>query len=140
MENTQFTTAVHIMTALAFHQKQEAQKLNSELLAKSLHSNPVVVRRLLSKLTKAGLVETSRGKSGGVALAQKYQAITLDQIYSAVSTSKMICTPKKPQLKECPVSCSMGELLSDVADGVEAASLDYLKKIKLSDLVKRVSS
>ena len=137
MVNQQFAMAVHLMTSLA-HNPDVQQ--NSERLAQSTRTNAVVIRRLLAKLAKAGLVKTQRGKSGGVQLCRKASAITLADIYRAVSSSRLLNCSEKPALRECPVSCSMSEILNDVLDGVEAAGVNYLSKIRVSDLAKRIDS
>jgi Rrf2 family protein len=135
MVNQQFATAVHILTALAFDKKK---LLNSEVLATSVSTNPVVIRRLLSSLTKANLVTTLRGKSGGVKLAKEPSQITLKDVYLAINLSESICASTKEPTKDCPVSCSMQAILSSISDGTQKSILKYLESQKLSDLIKKV--
>lgn len=135
MVNQQFATAVHILTALAFNKKK---LLNSEVLAASVSTNPVVIRRLLSLLTKSELVITLRGKAGGVRLAKEPNEITLKDVYVAINLSESICANNKTPAKECPVSCSMQGILSTISDGTQKAILKYLESQKLSDLIKKV--
>ena len=59
MVNQQFTFAVHIMTALAC----APGLMDSQTLAASVNTNPVVVRRLLLALRRAGLIETQAGQT-----------------------------------------------------------------------------
>jgi DNA-binding IscR family transcriptional regulator len=56
----------------------------SEQLASCLPTHPVVIRRLLAQLHKAGLVRSTRGHGGGSQLARDAAAITLHDIYLAV--------------------------------------------------------
>ncbi|MFZ3229366.1 MAG: Rrf2 family transcriptional regulator [Pseudobdellovibrio sp.] len=135
MVNQQFATAVHILTALAFSKKK---LLNSEVLAASVSTNPVVIRRLLSLLTKAELVVTLRGKSGGVHLAKDPNQITLKDVYVAINLSESICAHTKKQTKECPVSCSMQAILATISDGTQKSILKYLDSQKLSDIIKKI--
>lgn len=135
MVNQQFATAVHILTALAFNKNK---LLNSELLAASVSTNPVVIRRLLSLLTKAQIVTTIRGKSGGVHLAKEPNKITLKDVYMAINLSESICANTKSPTKECPVSCAMHTILASVSDGTQKAILKYLESQKLSDLIKKI--
>lgn len=135
MVNQQFATAVHILTALAFNKKK---LLNSEYLAASVSTNPVVIRRLLSSLTKANLVTTIRGKAGGVHLAKEPNQITLKDVYIAINLSDSICANNKSPSKDCPVSCSMQSILGAVAEGTQKAILKYLESQKLSDIIKKV--
>ena len=135
MVNQQFATAVHVLTALAFHKKE---LMSSEALAQSVNTNAVVIRRLLSQLTKAHLVATTRGKSGGVKLAKEPQTITLKDVYLALSPSDPMAPREKSPLKECPVSCSMFAIMTHVSEGTQKATMKYLDSQKLSDLIKKI--
>lgn len=136
MVNQQFATAVHILTALACNKKE---LMNSDSLATSVNTNPVVIRRLLSQLTKAKLVVTIRGKSGGFKLAKEPVSITLKDIYVALSPTETIAPRDKTPHKDCAVSCAMHSIMTTVADGTQKAMLKYLETQKLSDLSKKVS-
>ena len=61
VKSVQFTVAAHIMAALGFYHGKE---LSSAILAASVNADPTFVRKSLSKLSKAGLVVTTRGKGG----------------------------------------------------------------------------
>jgi DNA-binding IscR family transcriptional regulator len=110
----------------------------SDDLATSVNTNPVVIRRLLSQLTKGKLVQTTRGKSGGVRLAKEPALITLKDIYLAVSPTEAIAPRTKTPHKECPVSCAMHNIMTAVSLGAQKATLKYLETHKLSDLSKKV--
>jgi Rrf2 family protein len=135
MVNQQFATAVHVLTALACNKKD---LMNSDSLATSVNTNPVVIRRLLSLLTKAKLVTTVRGKSGGVKLAKEASTINLKDIYIALSPTESIAPRDKSPHKECPVSCAMYSIMTNIADGTQKATLKFLETQKLSDLSKKV--
>ena len=78
---SRFAVAVHILTLVAtFDNKQ----LTSESMAESIGVNPVVVRTLLGKLRKAGLVRTRRGVAGAE-LVRPLEKIRLLDIYLAVN-------------------------------------------------------
>src|SRR5690349_523482 len=79
--NLRFPVAVHIITALAY---RDGESATSQQLAKSICTNPVVVRRLLSKLHQAGLIHCYPGKTGGCRLARSAEKITLFDVYTAV--------------------------------------------------------
>ena len=59
--SVQFTVAAHIMAALGFRRGEETP---SAMLAESVNADPTFVRKSLSKLSKAGLIVTTRGKNG----------------------------------------------------------------------------
>src|SRR6187401_1504501 len=94
--NSRFAVAVHVMTALAYN---HGEPLSSPLLAKSVRTNPVVIRRLMAQLRRAGLVEAWPGKSGGVRLGRSAATITLLDIYRAVEGGSPFALPDKAENK-----------------------------------------
>lgn len=135
MVNQQFATAVHVLTSLACNKND---LMSSDNLADSVNTNPVVIRRLLSQLTKSKLVVTTRGKSGGVRLAKDPAQISLKDIYLAVSPAESIGPRNKSPNKECAVSCAMFAIMSGIAEGTQKATLKYLESQRLSDLSKKI--
>lgn len=78
--DTRLSVAIHILAVLSFSGNEPQ---TSELLARSVNTNPVVVRRLLSLLKKAGLIDVRRG-AGGSTLRREPENITLLDVYKAV--------------------------------------------------------
>ncbi|MBS1958035.1 MAG: Rrf2 family transcriptional regulator [Bdellovibrionales bacterium] len=137
MLDTRFSVSIHILTALAFSRECQGKE-NSETLARSIRTNPTFVRRLMARLTQAGLVEARRGKSGGVQLSKCPDQITLKEIYLASMDRPLLDRVEKSPDQGCPVSCSMGKIIDDVFDGVEDSVVQHLSKIKLSQLVSKI--
>lgn len=135
MVDQRFSVSVHIMTAIAFH---KGELMTSEQLADSVRTNPTVVRRLVAKLVEARLLESFKGKSGGVRLSKGPKEISLKDIYTAVCDKKLIATPSKEPSKQCLVSCNMGKLLDEVVEGIEQNSMSYLADIRLSELASKI--
>ena len=133
--NSRFPVAVHVLTALAYH---DGESLSSSRLAASVRTNPVVIRRLLIQLGKAGLVEARVGKSGGVQLARRPESITLLDVFRAVEGGSPFVLPDKPENKACDVSCAMKKLLSSVLAETDRAISRSLEKVRLSELVRSV--
>ena len=137
MVNQQFTFAVHIMTALAF---SPGQVIGSRTLAASVNTNPVVVRRLLLALRRAGLIQTFTGKHGGARLRKRPREISLLDIYDAVEPRPVIQVNERKVFRKCPVSCNMKSVMSRVAEGAEDAVRKHLRGIILAQLVRKVRS
>lgn len=140
MIDQRFSTAVHIMTVLAFQECENGRLYTSDLVAKSLRTNATVVRRLVSRLVEAGLVKSYKGKSGGIELGKCPNEISLRCIYEAVAERNLISKPDRKALKACAVSCSMATLMGEVIEGVETNSKKYLEGISLKSLSKRVEA
>ena len=146
MVNKQFANAVHMMTSLALLKNKSksteaaTQQMSSEQLAQSVNTNAVVIRRLICSLTRAGLIQTSRGKSGGVKLVKDPSDITLKDIYLSLDLSDAISHHDKPSHKECPISCATHQIITSITEGAENALGKYLESQKLSDLIKKIKS
>jgi Rrf2 family protein len=133
--NTRFPVAVHIMTALAY---RDGESISSPLLAKSVRTNPVVIRRALRELRAKGLVEAQPGAGGGSRLTRRPESITLLDIFRAVGPLSPFSLPNKAEVKTCAVSCAMRKLLSSVLADTDRAIARSLEAVRLSDLVQRV--
>lgn len=73
--------AVRVLALLAVHPDG---LVSSDRLGELLDANPVVVRRLMARLKRGGLVETRRGRGGGCALAREPAAISLGRVHRAL--------------------------------------------------------
>lgn len=136
MVDTRFSVSVQIMMTLAQHKDE---MVNSELLASVLQTNATFVRKLVANLVNAGLIESFRGKGGGIKLAMKPEKITLKEIYLAATEEKpLVNVHQKPVMKACSVSCCIKDVLEDIVDGIENSTLKFLSNKYLSDLMKKV--
>src|SRR3954463_4971612 len=129
--NTQFSIAVHVLAAIAHYERA----FTSEVLAGSVNANPVFVKRILVKLSKAKLVKTTVGKSGGYNLARSPKSISLLDIYSAVSPPSAFAIHAYPKSKGCVVSCNVKEVMGEVLIGTQNAVESDLKQTTVADVV-----
>ncbi len=128
----QFAIATHMMTALGFHHGEE---VTSRALAESVNANPTFVRKSLSKLAKAGLVVTARGKTGFCALARPPQEITLKDIYLASEAPATFAIHTYPVEKTCPISSNIKGCMSVLQHDIQRGMEESLAKVTLSSLV-----
>lgn len=80
------SVAIHILSLIELNSLKDIPN-TSENLALSVNTNPVVVRRLISMLKKAGLVNVRAGV-GGASLTRDSRDITWLDIYNAVKSSE----------------------------------------------------
>ena len=132
--NTQFSIAVHVLAAIANYERP----FTSEILAGSVNANPVFVKRILVKLSKAKLVKTTVGKSGGYDLARSPKSISLLDIYAAVNPPNAVAIHTYPKSKGCVVSCNIKEVMGDVLAGTQKALENDLKRTTLADVVSKI--
>ena len=134
--NTRMATAVQILCVIAY---KGPEGVNSEIVARSLRTNPVVVRRLLKAMEGAGLVEIRSGKDGGVQLRRAPRQITLDQIYNAVEGETTVFALRPGGNPNCPVASRMKELLTPIFGATDSAVGKTLERITLGSLVKAIA-
>jgi Rrf2 family protein len=133
--NIQFSMAVHLMAALACGCEGQ---VTSGRLAKSVNTSPSFVRRVLAKLSKAGLVETATGKAGACWLAREAKSISLRDIYEAVDAPKAFAIHGYNEQKGCEVSCHIKLALEKALGKTQQAMEESLAKISLAQIVSDV--
>jgi Rrf2 family protein len=132
--NTQFSIAIHIMSVLGYGANVDFT--SSDLAAGSINACPSFVRRILSKLSKAGLVRTSRGKSGTCLLARPVTEISLLDIYKAVDASRVFEVHSYPAQQLCPVSSGFKSTMERVLDESQLSFESTLSKKCLADIIE----
>jgi Rrf2 family protein len=136
MLDSHFDTTLKIMINLAVKKEEEH---NSESLAQSLGTNPAFVRKIMAKLSRAGLIQTKRGQSGGVSLLKNPKDISLKEIYLVANDRvKNQSLEEKKKKTSCKVSCSAHSILLKLSSRLEMAHLLILSRIKLSHLTKDI--
>jgi Rrf2 family protein len=135
VKSVQFAVAAHIMAALGYFQREE---ISSATLADSVNADPTFVRKSLSKLSKAGLVVTKRGKSGASVLARSPRQITLLDIYRASGAPPAFAIHSYPADKRCPVSCNLKECMAGVLSQAQYSFERSLAKITLASLIGQI--
>lgn len=115
-QSTRFPVAIHILIALTLRH----ERLNSEDLAWSIDTNPSMVRRILASLSRAGLVTSQAGPSGGSEIAKDPKQITLLDVLHAVELkpSSGVHTPNP----SCPLGAVLDRPLRTVLREAEKAS------------------
>ena len=133
--NVQFSVASHVMAALG---SRHGEPIRSAELASSVNADASFVRRIVSKLAKAGLVTTTRGKGGACALARPPSQITLLDIYKASEAPATFAVHDYLVQGGCRVSRNikgcMGDILRESQDDFEQS----LSRKTLSDIVTAI--
>jgi Rrf2 family protein len=133
--SSRFTTAIHILTLLAY---ENEQAVTSDYIAGSVNTNPVVIRRLLRALADAGLVTSVPGTSGGSRLAKGAEEITLLDVYSAVEDEQLFGRHAQQPNAKCPVGSRIGDLLAPRFDDAAHALRQSLGRTTIASLLEDV--
>lgn len=135
MTSSRFAVAVHI---LALHAALPEEPLTSEFVAASVNTNPVVVRRLLGRLRKAGIVEARPGPRGGSRLLRDPGELRLAEIYRAVEDDGLLAMHRHEPNGACPVGAYIQTALAGVFAEAEAALMQSLEAKTLGDILKTI--
>lgn len=119
--NSRLTIAIHALAWLALARRRGRELLTSEQVAASINTNPVIVRRSLGELRRAGLVEVRHGAGAGWRLARPPEQITLLSVYEAVESAPLFGLHRTEPNQECPVGQGIRPALTQVYGAVELA-------------------
>jgi len=129
--------AVHVLAVLAY---KEGDRVTSAMLAGSINTNPVIVRRLLLALQKAKLVETGKGAGSGSRLSRSPARINMAEVYRAVEDVEAFAKPSRKSSAACPVgNCMMG-ILDKIFTSAQSAMERDLEKTTLAGVITQVKA
>ncbi len=129
--------AVHVLAVLAY---KEGDRVTSASLAGSINTNPVMVRRLLSSLQKAGLVETCKGAGAGSRLSRSPRRINLAEVYRSVEDGESFATPSRKPSAACPVGHCILDALAKIFGSAQKAMERDLEQTTLADVIDTVKA
>jgi Rrf2 family protein len=132
--NSQFSVAVHVLTLLA---RSGVDNVKSDSLARSVNTNPVVIRRLLGQLGVADLVKSQSGASGGTRLARTPGDIKLVDVYHAVCCGEVFALHASPN-RDCPVGRNIEAALCELQKEIDRSVNATLARYTLADVLERV--
>ncbi len=133
MINGRFAISIHILSLLSME-----EGLSSEYIASSININAVLVRKELSRLRKANLIETKEGKNGGSSLACSPKKITLADVYKATYEKPLFNHSKNEPNPRCPMGKKIGEIMDEVNEEAEAALLRKLGSISIEKFTSQL--
>jgi Rrf2 family protein len=129
--------AVHVLALLAY---KEGDRITSALLAGSVNTHPVIIRRLLLALQRAKLVETCKGAGAGSRLSRSPRRINLAQVYRAVEDAEPFARPARKPNAACPVGNCIQKTLDKIFASAQAALERDLEKTTLADVIDAVKA
>ena len=128
--------AVHVLAVLAY---KEGDPVTSAMLAASVNTNPVIIRRLLLSLQRARLVDTRKG-AGGSRLSRSPGRINLAEVYRAVEAIEPFASPTRKANTACPVGHCIRETLNKVFASAENAMERDLEKTTLAGVIGMIKA
>ena len=121
---------LHVLIHLDRHRKHAT----SEEIAEMLRTNPVVVRRTLGGLRKAGLVASEKGHGGGWRLARGLGDMTLRDIYTALGEPPLFAIGNAQDNPVCLVEKAVNSAIDHTLEQAQALMMDRFATITLADI------
>ena len=131
--SSRFTVALHIFTCVEVF--RDECKVTSDFLARSINTNPVIIRKILTQLKNAGLITVARG-TGGITVTRPLGEITFYDVYQAIEPVEhgdLFHFHEAPN-PECPVGRNIHALLDDKLKAIQNAMEDEMRRFTLADL------
>lgn len=131
--SSRFPVAVQLLIILAWC--PDTYKVTSEVLALSVNTNPVLIRRIMGYLKKAALISVTAG-TGGAALARDAGEITLLDVYRAVELTAddgLFGLHDKPNPR-CPIGSRFNDVIAPHLDQARQALEQSLSQVTIEQL------
>lgn len=119
---------------LLLHLEERGGPVTSEVLAKALDTNPVVIRRTLAGLRDGGYVRSQKGHGGGWTLACDLSQVTLRDIYTALGCPALLAVGNRTEAPGCLVEQAVNAALDRAFEDAEALLLARLGDVTLATL------
>lgn len=116
------------------HMAQKDGPVTSEVLAKAMDTNPVVLRRVLAGLREEGYVRSEKGHGGGWTLACDLSKVTLRDIYIALGSPSLLAIGNRTEAPGCLVEEAVNAALDRSFQDAEALLLARLGEVTLARL------
>lgn len=131
--SSRFTIAMHMLACMDVF--KDEYKITSDFLASSINVNPVIIRKLLSQLKEAGLIEVKRGP-GGATIAKPLGTISFLDVYRAVDCveeNTLFHFHENPN-PDCPVGRNIHNILDERLIQVQRVMEQELESMTLADM------
>ncbi|MEL6463664.1 MAG: Rrf2 family transcriptional regulator [Pseudomonadota bacterium] len=128
--NSRLSLSLHTLCHMAGN--PDRVRTSSDI-AEHAGTNPVVVRRVLGKLRKAGLLTSEKGHAGGWRLARQPQDITLADVYLALD-ERMVATGDTTEVPACSVEHALHKQVSGVLEEIEENLVRKLGETSIAEV------
>lgn len=119
--------ALHTMVLLA--EKAQEPPISVIELAEIQNISPTYLSKVLTKLSKEGLIKASSGANGGYTIRQNWQSISFLEIIQTIEGNQSIF--------ECDVHDNPKCVVKNIMFEAESMMENYLKNQRLNDALKQ---
>lgn len=132
-KDTRLSDVLHVL----LHMAQVDEPLTSDVLAKSMGTNPAVFRRTMAGLREAGHVQSGKGHGGGWQLSRPLEQITLLDVYEALNRPTLFAIGNRSERPDCMIQKNVNAALTDTMAQAEALFVERFGEITLDQLLAK---
>lgn len=133
--NSQLSGVLHVLLHMAGHDGPTT----SDILARAMRTNPVVIRRILAGLREHGFVRSEKGHGGGWTLVRDLSDVTLLDVYAALNCPPLFALGNRTEEPGCVVEQAVNSALANAFEEAEALLLTRFGEVTLGGLGSTVS-
>jgi len=130
IRDSRLSGVLHVLLHMAEH----SGPVTSEVLAKAMTTNPVVIRRIMAGLREQGYVSSEKGHGGGWRLCCDLNAVTLRDIYVALGSPTLLAIGNRAEAPHCLVEQAVNTALGQAFDEAETLLLTRFGEVTLAML------
>jgi DNA-binding IscR family transcriptional regulator len=131
--DSRLSRMLHVLLHMARHDGP----ITSEVIARMLGTNPVVVRRTMAGLRDAGYVRSEKGHGGGWAIAANLDQVSLLDVHRAVGGPRIFAIGNEHPNSDCAVEKVVNEAVADALREAETLLVARLGAVSLAELALR---
>lgn len=132
--DSKLSGVLHVLLHLA----ESDVPVTSEVMAKMMRTNPVVIRRVLAGLRKRGFVSSEKGHGGGWGLTCDLYDVTLHDVYVALGSPPMLAMGNRNDAPGCLVEDAVNTVMNQAFREAEALLVERLREVTLAELSHHV--
>ncbi|WP_165225573.1 Rrf2 family transcriptional regulator [Affinirhizobium pseudoryzae] len=130
-KDTRLSDVLHVL----LHMAQVKEPLTSEVLARSMGTNPAVFRRTMAGLRREGHVISGKGHGGGWQLARPLEEITLLAIYEALERPTLFAIGSRGRHPQCRIEDAVNSALAAAMRQAQSLLLERFGQVTLNQLM-----
>jgi DNA-binding IscR family transcriptional regulator len=134
IHDSKLSGVLHVL----LHMAEADGPVTSDTMARMMHTNPVVIRRILAGLRKQGFVTSEKGHGGGWQLSCDFNTVTLHDIYIALDSPTLLAIGNRTEVPDCLVEQAVNMVMSQAFHDAEALLLARFGEVTLAALSKQL--
>lgn len=118
---------------------KENGNATSEVLGSRMETHPVVIRRTLGGLRRAGILAAEKGHGGGWSLVGDLRSVTVGDVYEAIGTPAAFNVGLRDPKSTCPIERAVNDAIRDALSKAETLLLARFRAIPVADVLKKAT-